>query len=246
MRDFGVYFNFLRSKEEEKIKEAEVRIESINVAEERYNSADLRNDKLEAKRAIEGLLAKNSGFISPIVFFKSLVNNSEIGREFDGVNSKEVELIAGVDGISLINEVPNKKEVSNIVNSSSNKSKPKFGRLSKYFFRFLLIAFLIGIIPGTILYLLVYGFLFLAFGGVYVYYALAGLIILTLLVVIFLPKIKAFFRAANGKGRSFLKTEVVPNRSTKFLLKFIVYPIFFLFFLGFVLGLLAEYNIYLF
>ena len=68
MRDFGVYFNFLRSKEEEKIKEAEVRIESINVAEERYNSADLRNDKLEAKRTIEGLLAKNSGFISPIVF----------------------------------------------------------------------------------------------------------------------------------------------------------------------------------
>jgi hypothetical protein len=93
MRDFGAYFDYLRNKERDKIKEVEVKIESINVAEERYNLAGLRNDKVEAKRTIEELLAKNSGFLSPINFFKSLNKPGWSGSELGGLENQEVDLI---------------------------------------------------------------------------------------------------------------------------------------------------------
>ena len=127
MRDFGVYFNFLRSKEEEKIKEGEARIESINVAEERYNLAVERDDKLEAKRAIEGLLARNSGSLSPIVFFKSLINQGEIGRD-----EKEVESEV-LDSSRLRGEIETLEKVTERVGAlGSNSPRVRDKKISSF------------------------------------------------------------------------------------------------------------------
>lgn len=143
---------------------------------------------------------------------------------------KESDLVAGVGGIPLSNEIPNKRAVNNIVDSSLKKSKPKFGRLSKYFKRFLLIAFLLSTVPMLVLGPLFAGLIFLT-GGVFGGFFVPGAIIIILLVVILLPKIIVFL--IKSDNRKINQLSGFPKRLVKILLIFIVLN----FLLGFILSL---------
>jgi|688.fasta_scaffold59467_4 hypothetical protein len=119
MRDFGAYFDYLRNKEKDKIREAEVKIESINTAEEQYNLAGLSNDKVGAKRTIEELLASNNGFLSPLDFFKSLIKPGWSGSELGGLESQGVDSIGGRGEVESLGKFSEREGVDN--NSKDDK-----------------------------------------------------------------------------------------------------------------------------